>query len=447
MIIEIVDLTNRDDSAIAQIPHLPDGYTLGDVFEKHPQLRAIRPHVVKAEFNGIVTPKWDKIAPQKHDRLRLEILPADWGISEISTAVSIAMALVSVVRFIISLVTSPKATKSNQARESAVYSFDGIHDTLSPGNPVPVIYGATRVGIQLLMYYIDVAPNGVDSQMHMLCGVCEGPILCIKDVEMNGTMATDITSVTVNIRLGYSSQTIIAGFERIKNTFSDGRPVSTVAIIGTTNGNGVKDADFQVSAPNGLVWFKQNKKAGTTKQLFNTVNYSIEYRKLFSAAWTVAVSPRAFSGSTQQKITDTVPIKFPAAGQYQYRLKWLSAFSTDQQNARGDIALANITEYEDALGPMSNTALIGINAAATAQLNGGRPNVTAFVLGKLVNIYNVTDTSTYSFGWTQNPAWNVIDYMTNSVYGMGGYVNISEVDLPSVANFAILASSRAQVCP
>ncbi len=441
MIVEIVDLAHPDGPVVAHIPELPECHTLGDAFDRHVKLREIAKYIVNPTLNGVAVADWRSLSPKKGDRFRIEISPHDFGIAEITLAISIATLLLSVVRFIVSLVTAPKPTKANTgARESNVYNFEGIHDSFSPGNPVPVIYGRMRVGVQLLMYYVDVVANGRGQEMSMLCGVCEGEVLCIKDVELNGTLATDIASVTVTTRLGTNSQTVITGFDRVKNTFSDGRQISTLSIIYTTASNVCKEVDLQVMAPNGMFSLSSLGKLRP-----NAGHYSVGFRKLTEPNWTTVYQSRPVAATTQKPYFDTAPIKFPSPDKYQISVTWQGADKTGM-NDQYNLNLQNVTEYEDVLGPLSGTALIAIKAAATAQLNTGRPTVTALVYGKLVKVYDST-LSSYSIAWTDNPAWCVLDYATNSIYGMGGYASTNDFDLQSVYDFATLANSRATVCP
>lgn len=118
------------------------------------------------------------------------------------------------------------------------------------------------------------------------------------------------------------------------------------------------------------------------------------------------------------------------------------------------VYLKEISEvsYEDLVYPC--TALLGIRAKATDQLNGGMPNITSIVRGIKVHVptgyrsyysaeracgvrYFETDwdgTMTDTVTWTDNPVWCLYDLLTNERYGAGSDFKI----LPSRKNAMLM---------
>lgn len=446
MIIELEDIAGNK-RAFGHVP-LPENVTLGQVFDRDDRLKNLKPAILQVSLNGQRADNWAELSPRKGDRVRIVLGPqfealAGFAISSAFKVISALVTILSIISFVVSLFTQPKPTKQREGpRESPTYGFEGMRDTMAPGHPVPVIYGEHRVPVQILMYYVDIFSQGREQEMSLLGAVCEGDVECISGVEINGIDTTNITSISVATRLGTTSQSIISGFERIKNTFFDGREIGSASIVYTTNGGDIESVDMHVGALDGLVSVagrgKHPERVGT-----NSTEYSVEYRSP-GGAWTIASSPRRFAAMTFEKVYDLYTLSFPTRGAHDIRVKWLGATKTRAQYDRWRLWLQNITEYRDMAGANSSTALVGIRAAATSQLQGGRPSVTVLCRGRRVRIYDNVDS--YSVCWTRNPAWCVLDYMTNSMYGMGAWITYNDVDIPSFLDFATLADSRAMTC-
>src|SRR6185295_1503931 len=151
MIIEVRDITGQQ-SATGHVA-FPDGTTLGDVFQKDERLRAARKRILRVQLNGADVTDWENIHPNKHDKVTVIMEPGEyWAI--IGAVISI---ILSVVRFIISLVMQPKSPKLQGP--TPTYTFEGLRNTFTPGNVVQVVYGEHEVGGQVLMYYVDVIDN------------------------------------------------------------------------------------------------------------------------------------------------------------------------------------------------------------------------------------------------------------------------------------------------
>jgi len=472
MIIEFRDITEDDPTVV----HLADlrGITLGEIFDKDERLKKVVPFIMRTSLNDKQVSDWKSIAPGMNDRVKFSIRPG-FGYGEAIAAIAagtattaqvtavagLAAAIVSIAVSIYSMFAAPPTAKSKSgARESASFAFDGIKNVYAPGSPIPVVYGESRVGGQVLMFYVDTNPDKKGQTMSTLIGLCEGEIECISDIKINGLLASEISSINTAIRLGTSSQAVIPGFERIKNTFFDGREISdpqvntdpklglpptycaTSQLVYRTQGNNVEAVILQVEAPEGM-----NSYGEKGTEYGNWVRYTIETKAIDDPSYTF-VSTRTFVAKTTYPILDTSPVNFAAPGAYAIRLTLIDVMvgitHAKPTLYRYRIRLKNVTEFSGILGPLSGTALLGISAAATNQLHGGQPTITALVKGKKVRQY--TSANSYVYGWTANPAWCIRDYMTNSVYGAGGYIRDDDVDIQSFIEFATLADSRAQIC-
>lgn len=94
----------------------------------------------------------------------------------------------------------------------------------------------------------------------------------------------------------------------------------------------------------------------------------------------------------------------------------------------------NEVAYDDLVYP--NVALLGIKAMATDQLSGGTPIITSKMKGKKVDVWNEDTPATFTNQWTDNPAWCLLDLLLNSLYGLGEYIVVDDIDLQSFQDWA-----------
>lgn len=458
MILEIEDIIEHKRGMTHAA--IPKGLTLGKIFEQDERLQKLKTGILQVSLNGVKIDNWEGICAGKHDRVKITLGP-NFAIAALIPIFQAIIAIVSIVSFFISLFNQPKTPTGKGAGGSATYGFEGIHDTLPIGDPVPWVYGIHKKGGQVLQYFVDVDSLRTGQSMGMLLAMAEGEITSLSNIEVNGLPIESISSAQFDMRMGLSSQSIIPGFERIRNTFFDGREISdpnkqknrlTSNIVYRTVGNNIESVDLQVEAFNGIA--NLSFKSSAVHNL--TVNYSVERKSQTTADspanWTIVASPRAFSAATRRPIFDVFAIPFSPRGAYDIRLTWLNIPTGNQQfpgnvdesTLRWRLRLKNVTEYQDVAGSYSNTALLAVTAIANQQLQGGRPNVTAVAHGKLVRVYS--GLNSFAIQHSQNPAWGILDYMTNSIYGMGPYISLSDVDLQSFIDFATLADSQCASC-
>ena len=455
MILEIKDILERK-TAYGSIS-IPRGMTLGQLFDSDEKIAGLKGSVVAAECNGVRIDNWQEISPAKGDRVGLQIMPkpdflasiwgpmlmsmtAAWQGASLGGLILSAIAAASVIQFVAGLFMTPKPPKLSVGgvADSPTYSFQGIQTTLTPGNPVPVLYGMHRVGGQLLSMATDVASIGgrrvrSTHELKLLLGLGEGPITDVNCVKINGVLSDNFSEVTLENRTGGSSQAPISGFEKIRNTFRDGREITSTAIVYTTNGTSISGLDIQVSAQRGL-YYTTNKGGDGD----NMVRYSVERRPTGTTTYTV-VTTRDWIDQTQAETWDVYKMEVDTPSPYDVRFRWLAANHTTARDAF-QIWLMNVTENVDISDTYSGTALLAIKGIGTAQFQGGRPDVTALVRGRTVRAYS--DETTFVATWTRNPAWCVLDYMTNSVYGMGAWITTSDMNIQSFIDFATLCTSQ-----
>lgn len=439
MILEISDITGQE-KAVGHFDIPPDT-TLGDLLARDPKLTKLHEFVAYADINGQRIENWVSLSPRKGDRVNLKIKPGPFlvpFIPIIIQALQIISALASIVQFAMSLFAKPSTphTSATRRKDSQTYTFDGIRTGYQAGNPVSPIYGQHRTGGQLLQMAVDVTSGGKRQELSMLIGLGEGVITDVSCVEINNIAIANIMSTTTDLRLGTQTQSVIPGFNQIRNTFFDGRQFTDGAITYTTQGNQVQKAEVNVSALEGL--FHSDLNSNLVK---NRSRYSIEYKNTAASTFTIVESPRDFVAKSATEVFDQVKIDFGSLSSWDIRLTWLSATFVGVLNSKYRLWLKNVTEIREQTHTYSSTALLAVRAIATSQLNGAQPQVTAVVRGLEVDQLG-SNLAVASHGYTQNPAWHLLDYMTNSRYGAGAYIPRTDLNLQSFYDFSVLCNSQ-----
>lgn len=456
MILELKDITG--DEAVGSID-VPDGVTLGQFFDNDERLRAIAKLFINHHINGTRVSDWRGYAPRHGDKLQVTLMPGEiasltaflvgLGVTAstaatISTVVGVLAAVLTIASlgsFVASLFMQPKTPKIDVGdRPSPTYSWDGIQNTSVPGNPIPVIYGQHRVGGQLLSMAVDVASSGLHQTLSVLLGLGEGLITSVNCVQINDIAIENFADVsTWYWAAGYTSQAALSYFEKSRNTYADGREISSEAIIYATVAP-IKRAQIQITAAQGL-----GHHAGGThiRLLAAFVMYSMEWRVTGTTTWT-SVQTRTFVGRTRSERYDVPEIDFGSLSLWDLRLRWLKGTQPRADTDKGDqvmhrIWLKGVTEIPDDVQVFSGVAQLAVRGVATAQLQGGRPKITSLVRGRAVDCY--LSPSTFVNTWTRNPAWCILDYATNSIYGAGAQMPIADHNIQSWIDFATLCNS------
>ena len=336
----------------------------------------------------------------------------------VSIAISLAVTALTYVLF------PPSKPHIQTQTDEHTFSFEGIRTAIGPGNVVPVIYGRHRVGGQLLSASVEqaltVVDNGVSAHeltattspplLSMLIAICEGPIdaILLDTIELNGQPLANFTGVELDYRLGTPDQSPMPFFGETRNTFADGREIVAEGITYTTT-EAVQAFVLNIVFNEGLfnLTDKGDKETNTT-----TVAY--RFRVSPAGAWSDYISYQV-SGER------TAPVRFGIRREglglavYDLNVVFQGARHSNDVRAKWTPTLESVTEIQANVQAYPNTALLGIRAVATEGLQGQVPNVTFEVRGKTVRI----STFLPVVSWSDSPAWCVMDFMTNTRYGLG----------------------------
>jgi hypothetical protein len=259
----------------------------------------------------------------------------------------------------------------------------------------------------------------------LLLALCEGPIDAIltDTIQINGQPIGNFPGVQVFTGLGTANQPALGEFGEARNTFSDGRAISAGGLTYTSN------APLSAFVLN-LVWqqglFYVNPK-GDKENNYTTLQY--RYAPAGTGAWSAWST---FQVSADRTATVRLGVKregLPLA-RYDIQIAFVTAAQTDELHAKFEATLESVTEFIPNTYAYPYTALMGLRALATDALQGALPNITVEVRGRTVRVGTLAPVET----WSDNPAWCVLDALTNARYGRS--VVDGEIDLTAFALYA-----------
>lgn len=329
----------------------------------------------------------------------------------------------------------PKA----QEQDDPTYGFEGIRSTVGPGAKVPIVYGRHRLGGQFLQASVDAGHLTVTDDGHvltypnwdqptwlsLLLSLGEGPIqeIEIASIELNGQPLANFGSILrFYTALGTATQPAIPRFAETRNSFADGREITSGGLLYTTN-QAITSYQLTIAFEEGLVAF-----ATTGDKHHNRVVLSIRHRGSPAGPWG---APNQIS--VRQNKTSVVRVALRREGVplavHDIEVSVVHVEHTGS-NARFRAFLESVMEIQAGAEAYPGTVLLGLEAVATENLSGAIPNVTVVVKGLRVRVGSFAAVPT----WSQNPAWCLLDYLTNPRYGLG--VPDAEINLPAFVSFA-----------
>ena len=363
-----------------------------------------------------------------------------WG-EPTTTALLLTFAIglaVSVATTALTYVLFPPSKPHVEPPDPHTFSFEGIRTAIGPGSIKPVIYGRHRIGGQLLSASVDQAQTILDTgavvtrltaidtppTLTMLIALGEGPInnVLMDTIELNGQPLVNFPGVQAFTRLGTASQTPIAEVGETRNTFADGRDLpdnssnTGIEIVYTTT---APVTAFLVNVVFNQGLFHMNGKG---EKEDNLVNIAYRFKQHGTPTWT---GYSVFQVNAQR----TAPVRFAIRREnlpqavYDIGINFGGIRHNDDLRSKWQPTLESVTEVVAGAQAYPFTALLGLRAVATDQLQGALPNLTVEIQGRTVR----QGTFALAEDWTDNPAWCVMDLMTNSRYGMG--IPDSEIDL------------------
>lgn len=329
------------------------------------------------------------------------------GIGYTIAAAAINIAVAAAVSFgvsalVMAIMPPPKLSRREDGAISSVYGWDGVHNTMANGTPIPLLYGCHRVGGQVLSQFTHATEDG-KNELSMLLGLCAGPVSAINGVvgcadgltgagssleptrglKINSNVASIFDGLQVSYRRGEWEQEIIPGFDDVTRQISQSQELSASAYIYTTSDE-CQAVELQLRLPSGLYRVKES----TGAVLAQRVRHSVRYRRSGATGWS-ALQTISVTAETRTQHNVSYRIDFPAPCVYEIELTRLSPL--DGLYSSSVMHLVGVTEidYDDV--SYNGIALVGLKALATEQLNGAVQLCTSLVHGKKIVVYHPDD--------------------------------------------------------
>lgn len=304
---------------------------------------------------------------------------------------------------------------------SQTYGIDGPKNLSTKNIPVPVIYGETWFAGNFIQTYTE---NDGDTQyLHMLLNVGEGPIEAIEDIHINDQPIESYTGVEIFKRYGLATQEPIPYFSDIIRPVSRGITLKAGVWSTHTTIDAADRLRIDIVMPKGISYLDdEDGMEGTS------TSFKAEIRAVGDSAWaplkgtnsSISISGRSMSPLRRSYYSEKLNKS------KRYELRFTHNEDDTSENKSNSISITDINEilFDDI--QYKHTALLGLRIKLSDQLNG-IPKVTYRVKGRKVNVWDAS-TGAFVEKWTDNPAWIVIDAMTNKRFGGGLRIDRFKLD-------------------
>jgi len=391
------------------------------------------------------------------------LAPIGAGLAAAAPIIYTGLALASVGYSIYSALSSgPRQASHGLSRTGGIedgsptYGWDGINLIASTGVPVGIVLGKHRVGGNKINQYIST--DGDKNYLNMLICLGEGESSYIDDILINDNPITNYIGVEVFKRFGTADQAIIPYFDQAHqvNPIGVDLDIGGAGITYTTTLSDIDAFEAYITCPNGLyIQVQQPDFNGITT---HSVTFTIEYKKHSASTWSYVNGNSSYTISAKQRSAVRRIYRQEGLEPDKYDIRIIKTGGVDNELASGLVRVQAIDEIRDKTLAYPGRALLGLRFLATEQLNNTEPNVTCIMKRKVSQpkIMNgstevdyddyywdadnecyklfsddtaVTwDGSSYVSKYSSNPIWIIKDLLTNDVYGVGDYINVSALN-------------------
>lgn len=349
-------------------------------------------------------------------------------------------ALSLLTGYLIQALSAPKKpSKFKREDEGPTYSWQGIQNTAGPGRPIPRIYGGpVRVGGHFLQSF-QLQATGAQVQdgtttLYDLMALALGPLHSVSAIEIDGKPVEDLTGVTVYTRRGTFDQGPIPGFyeQRLqlfpaKEIRAEDGPL-TFETFGEVDGFEVMfrfaqlfkiPTDTLSTRPADVVFLLRWQAIGGSESGADRKTVSASTRSEFRASFTVRNLRRA-----------------------KYRIVIERETVDDENRPKGGLNYSTasevyaITEISHQKRAHPGIAMVGLHELPTSQLSGSAPALITVLVEGFEECRIYSDVSTYTVGYSNNPAWCAMAYLADTEGGLGDLFTHDDIDIASFLELA-----------
>lgn len=305
--------------------------------------------------------------------------------------------------------------------------------------------GATRVAQE--------APNTLQSKslLRVVELISEGEILGLVDGAksikfdktplQNADGTYNFSGVNFELRSGTPDQDYIPGFANVEEEIPVGVKVTTTSAIVRTV------TDLDTDAVRVTVRIPALTEQNTTNGDLNgsSVEFKLSYQPNGGSYITAVSGANAtITGKTVTTYERQFLINLTGSGPWNIKMERITADNT-AANIQNDIYFSSYTRIINHKLTYPDSALIALEVDSSL-FGSSVPTRSYEIYGLIVKVpsnYNPTTRvytgvwdGTFQLAWTDNPAWVLYDLITNKRYGLGQYIDESEVDKFSLYTIA-----------
>lgn len=303
---------------------------------------------------------------------------------------------------------------------SPTYGIDGPKNLSTRGVPVPVVYGESWFAGNFNQTH--TVNEGDDQYLMMLLNVGEGPIEGISDIHINNQPVHNFDGVEVFVRHGTDTQESIPYFNDVIRPYASGATLQTNSWVTHLLEPGADRVRLDFTFPRGLSYAHDKGMRATTAV------FMAEIREV-GGVWRPLLDPKppkpgmpAPAPTNQISVTEksTYPIRRSFSSgtldrTKRYEVRACHTQNDNQERVANTIVLTDVNEVRFGDLRYKHTAMLGLRIRLSEQLNG-IPQVTYRVKGRKVRVWDY-DAGGFVEKWSANPAWIVLDAMTNERFG------------------------------
>jgi predicted phage tail protein len=265
-------------------------------------------------------------------------------------------------------------------------------------------------------------------------GEIEGLVDGAKSIYLNGTQLQNddgtynFTGIYAEGRPGTNDQTYIAGTPGVESENSVNTEFTNATPVTKTISNSEVNAVRVTLSVQSL--FKQKDDGSVVG---TTVDFAVDVQS--NGGGYVEVLAASFSGKATSKYQRSYRIELTGTGPWDVRVRRITEDSTSL-TLQNKTFWDSFTEIIDTKLRYPNSALAYLKIDSTA-FDGIPTRGYDMKLLKVsvpsnynptTRVYTGSWDGTFKTEWTDNPAWCFYDIVTNARYGIGGYIDASQVD-------------------
>lgn len=345
----------------------------------------------------------------------------------------------------------PEGDQPFENAPDPTYAFAGISNTAASGIGIAILYGVHKIGGNFIDVRLEgnnpfISGQSFGNLLDVTLALCEGEVFEIIETRINGndinTYGSTVTQFAwpgsndqPTVGGGGAGATFAVGLELLSGAGNPYDPATWVGgeVRSYTTSQEIDRLQINILHPEGLVHIDEQSGFNHPQG----VNYQTRYKKSGDPSFSSWVQTHLVSNVTSP-FTSTSEIVFPEQGIYEIEVRKLSV-EPNTSFFRTRLDWDGVTEFIDDGFTYPNTVVSRIRIEADRSLSGGLPTITHKLRGIKVQAWDGVSESNPNFVDAypyRNPAWIALDYILNTRYGLGRWVTIEQVDLPSFLEWA-----------